>query len=225
MNHSPPGASLCGILQARLLKWIAIYFSRGSPDPGIEPRSPASPTLADWFLTTSINWEAQEQRLELSKSPLPLPPMPSNGIFWPLASPWVIVCVFTQMCCYQMLGAMMAWSSLPPSILSPPGGEEEEQWNETICSGEWEMWAENHRWGILANTMDQSSVVGIDPTHLASLSSRLKPHTLHLLITTWDQKKVRDYSLFYKGCASETRSQTSTPPPSSGFPWCLILGP
>ena len=112
-----------------------------------------------------------------------------------------------------------------PSILSPPGGEEEEQWNETICSGEWEMWAENHRWGILANTMDQSSVVGIDPTHLASLSSRLKPHTLHLLITTWDQKKVRDYSLFYKGCASETRSQTSTPPPSSGFPWCLILGP
>ena len=123
--------------------------------------------------------------------------MPSNGIFWPLASPWVIVCVFIQMCCYQMLGAMMAWSSLPPSILSPPGGEEEEQWNETICSGEWEMWAENHRWGILANTTDQSSVVGIDPTHLASLSSSLKPHTLHLLITTWDQKKVRDYSLFY----------------------------
>ena len=29
-----------GILQARLLEWIAISFSRGSSQPGIEPRSP-----------------------------------------------------------------------------------------------------------------------------------------------------------------------------------------
>ena len=30
-----------GILQARILEWIAFPFSRGSPNPGIEPRSPA----------------------------------------------------------------------------------------------------------------------------------------------------------------------------------------
>ena len=29
-----------GILQARMLKWVAFPFSRGFPNPGIEPRSP-----------------------------------------------------------------------------------------------------------------------------------------------------------------------------------------
>ena len=29
-----------GILQARILEWVAISFSRDLPDPGIEPRSP-----------------------------------------------------------------------------------------------------------------------------------------------------------------------------------------
>ena len=30
MDHSPPGSSVHGILQARILEWIAISFSRGS---------------------------------------------------------------------------------------------------------------------------------------------------------------------------------------------------
>ena len=30
-----------GILQARILEWIAVSFSRDLPNPGIEPRSPA----------------------------------------------------------------------------------------------------------------------------------------------------------------------------------------
>ena len=30
-----------GILQARILEWVAIPFSRGSSQPGIEPGSPA----------------------------------------------------------------------------------------------------------------------------------------------------------------------------------------
>ena len=42
MNDSLPGSTLHGILQARILEWVAISFSRGQfPDPGIEPRSPA----------------------------------------------------------------------------------------------------------------------------------------------------------------------------------------
>ena len=40
MNHSPPGSSVHGILQARILDWIAISFSRDLPNPVIEPRSP-----------------------------------------------------------------------------------------------------------------------------------------------------------------------------------------
>ena len=30
MNYSPPGSSVNGILQARILEWVAIPFSRGS---------------------------------------------------------------------------------------------------------------------------------------------------------------------------------------------------
>ena len=41
MDHSSPGSSVHGLLQARILEWIAIPFSRGFPDPGIEPGSPA----------------------------------------------------------------------------------------------------------------------------------------------------------------------------------------
>ena len=37
----PPGSSVHGILQVRILEWIAISFSSGLPDPGIKPWSPA----------------------------------------------------------------------------------------------------------------------------------------------------------------------------------------
>ena len=40
MHDSPPGSSVHGILQARILEWVAFPFSRDLPDPGIEPRSP-----------------------------------------------------------------------------------------------------------------------------------------------------------------------------------------
>ena len=57
MDCSPPGASVLGISQAKILKWLAISFSRGIfltqgylPNPGIEP---ASPALAGGFFTTA----------------------------------------------------------------------------------------------------------------------------------------------------------------------------
>ena len=40
MDCSPPGSSVPGILQARVLEWVAIPFSGDLPDPGIKPRSP-----------------------------------------------------------------------------------------------------------------------------------------------------------------------------------------
>ena len=41
VDYSPPGSSVHGILQARIMAWVAIPFSRDLPDPGIKPRSPA----------------------------------------------------------------------------------------------------------------------------------------------------------------------------------------
>ena len=40
MDCSPPGSSVLGIFQARILEWIAISFSRDLPDPGIKPKFP-----------------------------------------------------------------------------------------------------------------------------------------------------------------------------------------
>ena len=39
MNYSPPGSSVHGISQARILEWVAIYFSRGYSRPRIKPES------------------------------------------------------------------------------------------------------------------------------------------------------------------------------------------
>ena len=36
---SPPGSSVCGIYQARILEWVAISSSRGSSQPRIGPKS------------------------------------------------------------------------------------------------------------------------------------------------------------------------------------------
>ena len=36
MDHNPPSSSAHGTLQARILEWDAIFFSRDLPDPGIE---------------------------------------------------------------------------------------------------------------------------------------------------------------------------------------------
>ena len=46
MDCNLPGSSVHGILQARMLEWVAMPSSRGDlPNPGIEPMSPVSPAL------------------------------------------------------------------------------------------------------------------------------------------------------------------------------------
>ena len=53
MGYSPPGSSVHGIFQARILEWVVITYSRGDlPNSGIEPKSLASPALAGVFFTT-----------------------------------------------------------------------------------------------------------------------------------------------------------------------------
>ena len=59
MDCSPPGSSLRGIFQARILEWGALSYSRDLPNSGIEPTSPASPASAGGFFITSTAWKAQ----------------------------------------------------------------------------------------------------------------------------------------------------------------------
>ena len=56
---SPPGSSVLGILQARILEWVAISFSSGSTQPRDQTHiSLASPALASGVFNTVTTWEA-----------------------------------------------------------------------------------------------------------------------------------------------------------------------
>ena len=52
MEYSPPGSSVHGIFQARMLEWVAISFSRGSSQP--RDRTQVSCTAGRFFTKTVI---------------------------------------------------------------------------------------------------------------------------------------------------------------------------
>ena len=49
MDGSLPGSSVHRIVQARVLEWVAISFSRDLPDPGVEPATHVS-CIGSWAL-------------------------------------------------------------------------------------------------------------------------------------------------------------------------------
>ena len=61
MDHSPPGSSVHGILQERILDGPCPHPG-DLPDPGIEPPSLTSPALAGGFFITSATQEAPEAK-------------------------------------------------------------------------------------------------------------------------------------------------------------------
>ena len=60
MDCSPPGSSLHGILQARILEWVAIPFSRGSSRlrDGAQVSCPAGRFFAVWATREALSMEA-----------------------------------------------------------------------------------------------------------------------------------------------------------------------
>ena len=52
VDYSPPGSSVHGILQPRILEWVAMPSPGDLPDSEMEPTSPVSPALAGRFFTT-----------------------------------------------------------------------------------------------------------------------------------------------------------------------------
>ena len=52
MDCSPPGSSIRGILQARILEWVAILFSRGSSPPRDGTHVSGVSCMAGRFFTT-----------------------------------------------------------------------------------------------------------------------------------------------------------------------------
>ena len=61
MDRSRPGSSVHGILQARILEWVAIPFSRGSSQPRGQTRVSC---IAGGFFTT---WATEKTKREYTK--------------------------------------------------------------------------------------------------------------------------------------------------------------
>ena len=57
MDCSPPGSSVHGVLQARILEWISISFSRGSSQPGDQTHVSHVSRICRW-VPSSTTWEA-----------------------------------------------------------------------------------------------------------------------------------------------------------------------
>ena len=58
MDCSPSGSSVHGILQTRILEWVAFPSPGDLPDPGTKPASLMPLALAGGFFTTSTTCEA-----------------------------------------------------------------------------------------------------------------------------------------------------------------------
>src|SRR5574342_240891 len=54
MGCSPPGSSVHGILQARILEWVAIPFSRGSSSPRDQTQVSCVSCIEGRFFTTEL---------------------------------------------------------------------------------------------------------------------------------------------------------------------------
>ena len=74
VDCSPPGSSIHGILQARILEWVAISFSRDLLDTGIKPRSPT-------LQAVSLMSEPPGKPNDISKS---IPQKDYQRVFWHL---------------------------------------------------------------------------------------------------------------------------------------------
>ena len=79
MSHSPPGSSVPGILQARILEWVAIPFSRGSSQPWDQTQVYCT---AGGFFTV---WASREAQRMLEWVALPF----SRGSSQPRGRTWV----------------------------------------------------------------------------------------------------------------------------------------
>ena len=64
-----PGSSVRGILQARILEWVAMPSSRGSSNPGIEHSSLMCPALAGGSFTTRVTSQCRRLQANTLSTP------------------------------------------------------------------------------------------------------------------------------------------------------------
>ena len=104
MDYSPPGSSVHGIFQARIMEWVAIFYFRGSSQLRIETMSPVSPALAGEFFTNCATWDAPQSSLLLinSRNSTPLLSLPYIvllfNFLWTIQKVFLLLSSPTFMC-------------------------------------------------------------------------------------------------------------------------------
>ena len=90
MDHSPPGSTVHGILQTRILDWIAVLSSRGSSRPRDQTFISYVSCIAGGVFTTSTTWEAQVVTFYFCPwgQEIEMPHPPSKASDWPGARTW-----------------------------------------------------------------------------------------------------------------------------------------
>ena len=78
ISYSPPGSTVHGILQARILEWVAIIFSRGSSWPRDQTWISYVSCIAGGFFTTGTIWEACKMSNIFSRLKSHLPWIPKR---------------------------------------------------------------------------------------------------------------------------------------------------
>ena len=89
MDCSPPGSSVHGILQVRILEWVAVPFSRGFSTQGLNPGLPhcrqilfhlshqGSPRILEWVAYFSPR-DLSDPRIKLGSHPLQADSLPAE---------------------------------------------------------------------------------------------------------------------------------------------------
>ena len=95
MDWSTPGSPVHGILQARILEWVACPPPGDLSNPGIKPESLMSPALSGSFFITSATWKVLSSLIQTANSqwlsilhmvvcsfhtPLSFPPLPAPHV-------------------------------------------------------------------------------------------------------------------------------------------------
>ena len=61
MDCTLPGSSVHGILQAKILEWVAIPSSKGSSQPRDQTRISYASRISRGVFTTGVTWEAPQE--------------------------------------------------------------------------------------------------------------------------------------------------------------------
>ena len=80
-DSSPPGSSVPGIFQARILEWAAVSSSRGSFLPRVQTHISCVSCIGRWILYHCAPWEAPSKWVKLS----PLTGTPITQLSWSLS--------------------------------------------------------------------------------------------------------------------------------------------